>query len=102
MTTVQVTVAHASVASSKLKVELDSHADACVVGDNCSFLHDHNRPVNVYSYDLKDGHRSAKTVDTTVGYQHPQSGQRFILMITSYWHRWISQPSLMPHAVPSE
>ena len=33
-TTIQVTVAHASIASSKSKVELDSHADTCVVGDN--------------------------------------------------------------------
>ena len=32
---IQVTVAHASVASSKNKVELDSHADTYVVGDNC-------------------------------------------------------------------
>ena len=74
-------MAHASVASSKPKVELDSHADICVVGDNCLVIHDHNWPVNVYSYDPKDGHRSAKTVDATVGYQDPQSGQVFILMI---------------------
>ena len=29
----------------------------------------------------KDGHRSAKTVDTTVGFQDPQSGQKLILMM---------------------
>ena len=73
-------VAHASVASSKPKVELISHLDTCVVGDNCFVLHDHNRLVNVYSYDLKDGHRSTKAVDATVGYQDPQSGNKFILM----------------------
>ena len=81
LTTVQVMVACASVASSKPKAELDSHADTCVVGDNCLIIHDYNKPVNVYSYDPKDGHRSAKTVDATVGYQDPQSGQKFILMI---------------------
>ena len=53
----------------------------CVLGDKGLVIHDHNRPVNVYSYDPKDGHKSAKTVDATVGYQDPQSGQRFILMI---------------------
>ena len=74
LSTVQVTGAHASVVSSKHKVELDLHADICVVGDNCLVIHDHNRPVNDYSYDPKDGHRSAKTVDATVGYQDPQSG----------------------------
>ena len=46
-------VAHASVASSKPKVELDSHADMCVVGYNCLVIHDHNRPVNVYSMTQK-------------------------------------------------
>ena len=44
-------------------------------------IHHHNRPVNIYSYDPKDSHKSAKTVDATIGYQDPQSGQKFILMI---------------------
>ena len=77
----QVMIAHASVASIKPKVEFDSHSDMCVLGDNCLVIHNHNRPGNVYSYDPKDGHKSAKTVDATVGYQDPQSSQRFILMI---------------------
>ena len=62
-------VAHASVAHSEPKVELDSHAHVCVVGDDCLVIHNHNRPVNVYSYDPKDGNRSAKTVDAAVGYK---------------------------------
>ena len=82
-------VAHASVASRKPEVE-------------CEVIHNHNRPVNVYSYDPKDGHRSAKTVDATVGYQDLQSGQKFILMMNLASDRWISQPSFMPHAVLSE
>ena len=53
----------------------------CVFGDNCLVIHDHNRSVNVYSYDPKDSHRSAKTVDAAVGYQDSQSGQKFIFMI---------------------
>ena len=74
-------MAHASVASSKPKLELDAHADTFVVGDNCLVIHNHNRPVNVYSYDPKDGHKSTKKVNATVGYQDPQSIQRFILII---------------------
>ena len=62
-------MAHASIASSKTKVELDSHAGTSAVGDNCLVVHNHNRPVNVYSYDPKDGNRYAKTVDDAVGYQ---------------------------------
>ena len=77
----QVMVTHASVASNKPKVELDSHADTCVVGDNCLVIHDRKRPENIYSYDPKDGHRSAKTVDATVGYQDQQSAKKFILVI---------------------
>ena len=73
-------VAHASGASSKHKVALDSHEDTYVVGDDCLVIHDHNRPVNMYNENPKDGHTSAKTVDATVGYQDPQSGQKFILM----------------------
>ena len=57
-------LSHASVPSSKPKVELDSHTNTCVVGD----VHNDTRPVNVYSYDSKDGHISAKTVDDTVDY----------------------------------
>ena len=70
-----------SVVSSKHKIYLDSHADTCVVGDNYLVVHVHNRPVNVYSYNPKDGCRSAKTVDAKVDYQDLQSSQKFILMI---------------------
>ena len=62
-------VAHASIASSKPKVELDSHADICVLGDNGLVIHDHNRPFNVCHYHPKDDHRSAKKVDAAVGSQ---------------------------------
>ena len=40
-------VAHASVASSKSQVKLDSHVDMFVVSENFLVIHDHNRPVNV-------------------------------------------------------
>ena len=75
------TVAYASVTSSKPKVELDSHADTCVVGNNCCVIHDHNRLVNAYSYDFKHGNNSAKPVDDAVVHHDSQSGQRFILML---------------------
>ena len=65
-----VTVTHSSLSSSRPKVELDSYADMCVVDDNCIVIHDHNRLVNVYCYNEKDGLRSAKTVDAAVGYQY--------------------------------
>ena len=41
LSTICVMVAHASVAISKPELELDSHADTCLVGDNSLFIHDH-------------------------------------------------------------
>ena len=81
LNTLRAMVAHASIESSKPKVELDSHVDTCAVGDNCIVIHDHNKRVNVYSWDSKNGHISAKTIDAAVGYQDPQSENKFIFMI---------------------
>ena len=39
--------AHRSIAVVKTKIELDSHANTCVVGDHCLIVNDHIRPVNV-------------------------------------------------------
>eukprot|EP00970_Alexandrium_tamarense_P011212 scaffold2397_cov104-Alexandrium_tamarense.AAC.2 len=36
-----------------LKSELDSHADTCVVGKHALVVHEHNKMVNVFSYDPK-------------------------------------------------
>ena len=32
-------------------------------------IHEHEIPVNVYSYDQNNGYKCAKTVDAAVGYQ---------------------------------
>ena len=79
-------VAHDSIAISKHTVELDSHADTCVIGENCLVILDHNRPVNVCNFDQKDGHRCAKTVDAAICYQDLQSRQKYILMINQAIH----------------
>ena len=79
-------VAHASVASSKAKVEVDSHSDTCLVDGNGLVIHGHIRPVTIYSYNPKDDHISAKTLDAIVGYQDPQSGQKYIRIIHQAIH----------------
>ena len=81
MSIVKVMVVHASVASSKLKVKLDSHTDTCGVGDNCFIIHGNYWPFNVYTQDPKDGHSSEKTFDATVGYSDPHIGQKYIFII---------------------
>ena len=78
---IQVMDACVSVATSNHKVELELHEDTFEVGDKSLVNHHHDKPVNVYHYDPKDGHRSAKTVNAAVGYQDPHSRQKFILMI---------------------
>ena len=47
LTTICVTVGKAKVTSKRFEIELDSHADTYVVGDNCLVVHDHDIPVNV-------------------------------------------------------
>ena len=71
----------ASFARSKTKVELDSHADRCVIGDNSFITNDHNRPVIVFGYDSKDGHKYARTLNAAVFYNNPHSGQNHFLII---------------------
>ena len=71
-------VAHGSVANRKPKAELDSHADTCVVDDDCAVIHYHDRLVNIY---------------TKVGYQNKQCGQKYFFMI----HQAIQTSSLGNH-----
>ena len=65
----------------KTKVELNSHSNTCVVGDQCLGIHVHNRPVNVFGYDSKVGSKYACIVDATVTYDEPKTGQVGILLI---------------------
>ena len=68
----------------------------CVISGNCLFIHDHNRTDNVYSYDPKDGYRSAKTVNATVGYQDAEQSEVSLNDKPSNMHLWPSQPSHFP------
>ena len=59
------TVTQAKTTSNRPKIVLDSHINTGVVGDHCLVVHDHDRPINVYSYDPKDGLKHAYFVDAT-------------------------------------
>ena len=54
----------------KAKVEFNSHADTCVVGDHCLVVHDHNRSVNVFGYDPKAELKHAHIVNANVVVQN--------------------------------
>ncbi len=66
---------------SKISVELDSHADTCVVGSNVLVVHDHERFVDVYGFDKETRHVNASTVDAAIAYEDPVTHSTVILMI---------------------
>ncbi len=67
--------------SNKISVELDSHADTCVVGSNVLVVHDHERFVDVYGFDKETRHANASTVDAAIAYKDPVTHSMVILMI---------------------
>ena len=64
-----------------LKVELDSHADTCVVGSNVRIVREHSRVVNVTGFDPLQPARQAKIVDCCIRYQCPGTGMIALLFI---------------------
>ena len=64
-----------------LRVELDSHADTCVVGRNVLVLQEHTRVVNVSGFDPSAPARPAKIVDCAVKYTCPGTGDFYLLRI---------------------
>ena len=67
--------------TNEIRIELDSHADNCVVGSNVLIIHDHERLVDVYGYNQKVGNKNARTIDAAVAYDDPNSGQTSIILI---------------------
>ena len=71
--------------------ELDSHADTCVVGQETALLiNDFERPVNVHGYNETIGAERCKTVSAVVAYDHPGTGDTYMLTI----HQAILIPGL--------
>ena len=86
-------VAKTSIIVVKTKIEVDSHADTCVVGDNCQIVDNHNKPVNVYGHNPKAGSKHAHIVNATVAFTVPEAGQVVILSI----NQAIKMKGLDPH-----
>ena len=63
------------------RVELDSHADTCVIGMNAMIIHDHRRRVSVTGYDPKAGSNLYRIVSAALAYDDPHSGETSILII---------------------
>jgi hypothetical protein len=70
--------------------DLDSHADACVVGKEALIFNDFDREVTVSGYDPIGETNSLRTVSMALGYAVPETGQNVLLIV----HQSISIPTL--------
>jgi hypothetical protein len=67
-------------------LELDSHADPCVVGRDALILLDYDRPVIVKGYDPSLGTKTYATVSGALAYDDPVTGKEYHLVINQAIH----------------
>jgi hypothetical protein len=67
-------------------LELDSHADTCVLGRDALIIQNYNGPVEVYGYDQNLGSKTYQTVSGVVAYYDPHTGEVFHLIINQAIH----------------
>jgi hypothetical protein len=67
-------------------LELDSHANTCVLGCGALIILDYNRPVSVVGYDESLGSKTYQTVSGVVAYNDPQTGRTLHLIINQAIH----------------
>jgi len=69
------------------RTELDTHADTCVVGNNCLIVHEYDRWVTVTGYDPTQGSvKDLKVVGAVIAYDCPQTGEVIIIRINQAIH----------------
>ncbi len=67
-------------------LELDSHADTCVLGHGALIILAYNSPVTVVGYDESLGSKTYQTVSGVVAYDDPQTGRTLHLIINQAIH----------------
>jgi hypothetical protein len=67
-------------------LELDSHADTCVLGRDALLILDYNRPVSVVGYDESFGSKTYQTMSGVVAYDDPQTRRTLHLIINQAIH----------------
>ena len=67
-------------------LELDSHANTCVLGRDCLVILDYDQPVQVMGYDPALGAKTYKTVSRVVPYDDLATGEVFHLVINQAIH----------------
>jgi len=78
-----------------IRVEVDSHADTCVLGRRCLVIRDWGRPVKVSGWNPKDGSWECKIVTGVVVWDRPDDGATFMLI----FHQAIYCPDLEHHLI---
>jgi hypothetical protein len=67
-------------------LELDSHADTCVLGCDALIILDYEQPVSVVGYDKSLGCKTYQTVSGVVAYDNPQTRRMLHLFIIQAIH----------------
>ncbi len=67
-------------------LELDSHANTCVLRHGALIILDYNRPVSVVGYDESLGSKTYQTVSGVVAYDDPQTRRTLHLIINQAIH----------------
>ncbi len=67
-------------------LELDLHADTCILGRDALILLDYNRPVIVEGYDPSLGTKTYATVSGVLAYDDPVTGKVYHLVINQRIH----------------
>lgn len=78
--TVRILAANSTHSSDDTRVEIDNHADTTVLGRNCLKIHDYGRSVKVTGYNPSVGTKTCSTISGAVAYDHPQTGQAYLLV----------------------
>ncbi len=70
----------------EITLELDSHADACVLGRNALIFLDYERPFVVEGYDPSLGTKTYATVSGGLAYDDPTTNKVYHLVINQAIH----------------
>ncbi len=70
----------------KTTLELDSHANICVLEHDAVIILDYNQPVSIVGYDEPLGSKTYQTVSGVVAYDDPQTGRTLHLIINQAIH----------------
>ena len=76
-------------------MELDTHADTTVLGRHCLLIQDFNKTVSVTGWNASDGATECRTVSGVVAYDHPVTGQAYMLV----FHQAIYLESMDNHLI---